>query len=377
MGDGSRRSWGVRTVTLMAGVAVGAIVAPAYASADTKPGAHPDPREEVTYFYGAHPQNLVDAFWHDRTELQPGILLLHGGYWVAGDKSAWQNTARWFSDRGYAVFSANYRLVQDAPWPAQRNDVLNVVSYIKKHAAQFDLDPDRLGVLGSSAGGQLAATLATYGTASRRVSGVVALSPVSSPYQAYLDGAADTATSQRKRLRRTAVRLASCRPGRTATCWSRWYSMNPKNAVTKGDAPMLIVHSAGDLVSPSESRGLRDALRAKGVTARLAVLPGADHAFALLKHPGMQKRVLHFFDRVTDAPDTPASGLNAVNPTPRSATPEPTRDRSSTPPGDVESSAPTPDARPTDAQPTDVRPTGPSPTEPSPTDSMTSPPAIR
>ena len=291
-------------------------------------------RHEVTYFYGDAAQNIFDAYWHDSTQAQPGILILHGGYWVAGDKHTWQHTARWFADRGYAVFAANYRLAQQAPWPAQRADALDAIAYIKRHAAEFDLDPDRLAVFGSSAGGQIAADVGTYGTASKRIRGVVALSPVAAPYQAYLDGDAPGATKKRKKLRRTAAKLAGCRPGPSAACWSTWYSMTPKNHAGPGDVPMFIAFSQGDLVSSTEGVGLRDALREHGVHARLTVLPGAYHAGALLHLPGMYHRILRFLDHVT-RPEEPGEMVRkkaTATPSPsrtRTATPTPTR----TPPG--------------------------------------------
>jgi len=280
----------------VAGIAAGVAALPATApAAQAVPGE--GPRHEVTYFYGSGPQNMFDAYWHDSRQPRPGILILHGGYWVEGDKGTWRRTARWYADRGYAVFSANYRFAQQARWPAQRTDALDAIAYIKRHAAQFDLDPDRLAVLGSSAGGQIAADVGTYGSASDRIRGVVALSPVLSPYQAYLDGAVRGASKHRKRLRRTAAQLADC--GASSSCWSSWYDLTPKNAVTSGDVPMMIAYSRDDLVSPSEGIGLRDALREHGLGGTLTVLPGADHGGALLHHPGMKQRLLAFFDRIT------------------------------------------------------------------------------
>lgn len=359
MAYGARRSGAARVVAVAAGIAAGVAVLPVTASAaHAVPGDREGPRHEVTYFYGSGPANLFDAYWHDSTQTRPGILILHGGYWVEGDKSMWQGAARWFADRGYAVFSANYRLAQDAPWPAQRTDALAAISYIKKHAAQFDLDPDRLAVLGSSAGGQIAADVGTYGSAAKRIRGVVALSPVVAPYQAYLDGASDDATKHRKRLRRTAAQLTGCRPGKASACWSSWYDVTPKNRVTSDDVPMLIAYSRDDLVSPTEGTGLRDALRKHGLGATLTVLPGSYHGGALLHIPGVHRRLLEFFDRVTRRREPTANAEKATVPSTA-----PTRTPSSTP-SPTRSGSPT--GTPTPSRPT-TAPTPPTPTPPTPT----------
>lgn len=320
MAHGPRRSGAARLAAVVAGLATGVAALPATATA-----AQPAPgevRHEVTYFYGSGPKNMFDAYWHDAKQTRPGIVILHGGYWVGGDKDTWRRAARWYADRGFAVFSANYRLAQDAPWPAQRTDALTAIEYIKEHAAQFDLDPDRLAVLGSSAGGQIAADAGTYGSAADRVRGVVALSPVLAPYQAYLDGAAPGASTRRRKLRRAAAELAACKPGPARTCWASWYRLTPKNNVSDDDVPMLIAYSRDELVSPTEGIGLRDALRAHGLGATLTVRPGAYHGGALLRLPGMHALLLRFFQRVTRA--TKAERDAAARATTKTATPSPT-----------------------------------------------------
>lgn len=389
MGDVARRSWTARVAVITVGVAVAGVgVLPAIpTSADaTDPGrttATPGPRHtaatptstashpgttprttahatstprdtkrrhEVTYFYGDDARNIFDAYWHASARKQPGILILHGGYWVGGDKGTWRHTARWFAKRGYAVFSVNYRLAQQAPWPAQRTDALDAIAYIKRHAAEFDLDPDRIAVLGSSAGGQIAADIGTYRTASDRIRGVVALSPVAAPYQAYLDGDAPGASKRRERLRRTAAKLAGCRPGPSADCWNTWYSMTPANHAGAGDVPMFLAFSQGDLVSASEGEGLRHALRKHGLRARLTVLPGAYHGGALLHQPGMYQRIRRFLDRVTRPEDPGRVTKKTTEPTPgptrtRTGTSTPTRTSSGSPSG-TGSPSPTHPARP-------------------------------
>ncbi|MEK8171170.1 alpha/beta hydrolase fold domain-containing protein [Streptomyces sp. M19] len=77
---------------------------------------------------------------------------------------------------------------QRRPWPAQREDTLAALRWIRLRAARFADAPARPVLFGSSAGGQVATAAAAYGAGARRVSGVVALSPPASPYRAWQDG---------------------------------------------------------------------------------------------------------------------------------------------------------------------------------------------
>ncbi|MEH0625538.1 alpha/beta hydrolase [Streptomyces stelliscabiei] len=111
-------------------------------------------RHEATYSYGSHTRQTLDAYWNaageERDGRQPGLVILHGGYWH--EDTGWATWSRTFADAGYAVFAVDYRLNHDAPWPAQRTDALSALGWIRDHAADFDLDVNRMVLLGSSSG---------------------------------------------------------------------------------------------------------------------------------------------------------------------------------------------------------------------------------
>jgi len=93
---------------------------------------------------------------------RPAILAIHGGGWRDGDKPWADQFAKEFCPHGYAVFSINYRLAgrPNGTWPAQIQDVQKALKYIRANAAQFRIDPNRIGSLGVSAGGHLATMVA-------------------------------------------------------------------------------------------------------------------------------------------------------------------------------------------------------------------------
>ncbi|MBC6460720.1 hypothetical protein HKK72_22980, partial [Actinomadura sp. HBU206391] len=80
--------------------------------------------QQRTYAYGSHARQALDAYWSAPAQgAQPGIVIVHGGYWNAGRKSDWKATAQWYAGQGFAVFAVDHRYNTDAAWPAPRDDV--------------------------------------------------------------------------------------------------------------------------------------------------------------------------------------------------------------------------------------------------------------
>src|SRR5205823_8686811 len=111
--------------------------------------------------YGPHlERNVLDLYRPPKAEGPvPLVIWVHGGGWQNGDKS--RTPALDLLARGYAVASINYRLSQHAPFPAQIHDCKAAVRFLRAHAAEYRLDPDRVGAWGMSAGGHLVALLGT------------------------------------------------------------------------------------------------------------------------------------------------------------------------------------------------------------------------
>ncbi|WP_419995499.1 alpha/beta hydrolase [Streptomyces boninensis] len=258
-------------------------------------GPRQPPAQVAHHAYGPQPRQRLTAYWHpgDRAP-RAGVVILHGGFWAKD--TDWSRWARTYADAGYAVFDLYYRLNSDAVWPAQRDDALRALRWIRTHAADYSLDPDRLVLLGSSAGGQIAASVATHGAGRKHVAGAVALSPVASPYRAWLTGGLPDATPDQRKLRLNAELLTGCPPRRAdARCWAAWRSAVVKNAASGADdAPMLLVHSAQDWVSVEHSTDLATAEWERGMPRAdltLDVVPGAAHGMRLLDDAAVRGRV--------------------------------------------------------------------------------------
>lgn len=90
----------------------------------------------------------------------PVIVYIHGGGWINGSRKGYANAAMAQAASGnYAAASIGYRLSREAQWPAQIHDCKAAIRWIRGHAKEFNLDPDRIGATGSSAGGHLVTML--------------------------------------------------------------------------------------------------------------------------------------------------------------------------------------------------------------------------
>jgi acetyl esterase/lipase len=258
-----------------------------------------------TYAYGPDPAQRLDAYFVPGLA-RPALVIVHGGYWYEEDKYGWATTARWYARHGFAVFAVDYRLDDRAGWTAQRTDVLSAVAWIRAHAAAVGADPYRIMLLGSSSGGQIAAAAGTYGAGGRLVRGVVALSPVASPYRAYVDGQRPGAGASQWKLRDNATLLARCSPERSdRSCRHRWSDAVVKNHASEGDAPMFLLHSQDDFVPAAHSAALCAALRAARVDCALGVVPGHGHGSALLRTPGVHTAILAWLRAHEGLPRSP------------------------------------------------------------------------
>jgi acetyl esterase/lipase len=108
--------------------------------------------------YGPHERNILD-FWRATSDRPtPTLIFFHGGSFKAGDKGMIQSRPIFKEclSAGISVISANYRFSSDAPFPAPMHDGARVVQFVRFKAKEWNLDPGRISLSGSSAGATLA-----------------------------------------------------------------------------------------------------------------------------------------------------------------------------------------------------------------------------
>lgn len=96
-----------------------------------------------------------------RKEKQPVVLLIHGGGWRSGDKSMDWPLAAALAHKGFITVCAEYRLSMEAHYPAAVTDLKTAIRWIREKGAKYGADPSRIALMGTSAGGQLAALIGT------------------------------------------------------------------------------------------------------------------------------------------------------------------------------------------------------------------------
>lgn len=106
--------------------------------------------------------DYLNLYVPEDTEPMPLLILVHGGGFVSNDCESRQAQFmyRYFRDHGYACASVNYRLAQEALYPAAIEDVKAAVRFLRANAKEYGYDPDRFAIWGESAGGYLAAMAA-------------------------------------------------------------------------------------------------------------------------------------------------------------------------------------------------------------------------
>ncbi len=222
---------------------------------------------------------------------------MHGGGWQNGSKAGGGPALR-MANRGYAVASINYRLSGMAAFPAQIEDVKAAVRFLRANARKYNLDPDRFGAWGGSAGGHLVALLGTSGDV-KELEGDGPNKDVSSRVQAVCDffGPTDLAklVGDSTNAQSPVLKLLG---GPVADKKAEAEKANPITHISKKAPPFLIVHGDKDPTVPlNQSELLHEALKKAGVESTLIVLPGAGHGGAAFSGAETAKKIDEFFDK--------------------------------------------------------------------------------
>jgi acetyl esterase/lipase len=119
---------------------------------------------DMPYVTNGHKQQKLDLYVPKLGDNLPLIVWVHGGAWTHGDKNwiiplRFPPLPRGYFEQGYAIASVEYRFSQHAIFPAQIQDAKAAVRWLRAHAAEYRLDPNRFAAWGASAGGHLVSLL--------------------------------------------------------------------------------------------------------------------------------------------------------------------------------------------------------------------------
>jgi acetyl esterase/lipase len=230
----------------------------------------------------------------------PLVVLIHGGAFAMGDSSMESQKAQALVDEGFAVASINYRLSGEALFPAGAQDAKAAIRFLRANAAEYGIDPDRIGAWGSSAGGWLASMLGVTGDQETVFDDPELGNPdVSSAVQAVVSwfGPTDFATMDEQAADVTACAGQSQVHGAADSPESRWLGgaldevpeitaqtdLGSYIAGATAVPAFYFAHGDSDCNVPDgQSRQLAEVLDGADVVQSVAIVEGAGHADRLI-----------------------------------------------------------------------------------------------
>ena len=222
--------------------------------------------------FGADPKQRIDLAKPVGVRKAPVLIFVHGGGWSIGDKRAGEAVkAPHFTAAGWAYVSANYRLVPSATVEQQAADVASAIAWVRANAVNEGLDPDRIVLMGHSAGAHLVALVGTdptylkaAGVPLRAVSGVI-----------LLDGAGYDVPAQIKAPGNLVGPMYDAAFGKDV---ARQKALSPTlHAAAPNVANWLILPIERRADSQVQSNALAAGLRNAGSSTRVVAVPGESH----------------------------------------------------------------------------------------------------
>ncbi len=253
-------------------------------SSSATPSAAPTPgdyqvRVTDNIRYGSAAEEVLDAYVPvDGKASRPAVMLVHGGASIRGDKSELAHESMQIAQAGFTTFDLNYTLsTPTAPgYPTQGDQVQAAIVWARANAAQFGVDPARIGALGSSHGGELVALVALEGsgpqqTGARLMAAVTWSGPTDLVSLYALECPGSTSSCAKK----PEIEYLDCF---YPQCPATYVAASPVTYVDPSDPPMAIFNSANELVPVSQANELANDLTAAGVYNQLTIYPGSVHA---------------------------------------------------------------------------------------------------
>lgn len=203
---------------------------------------------------------------------RPAVMLIHGGGWHAFSKETYRDQAQRLAGAGFVTANINYRLVPDGVYPRIIQDCICALAFFRSRADDFGFDPDRVALMGYSAGGHLVSLLGVGIDVEDFQPSCAAGS--TGPPAAVIAGAGP----QDLRDLAWADAVQDLVGGTIDEYPERYDLASPIEHVSAGAPPYLFVHGTDDVFVPVEqSEEMRDALVAAGNDARLLTLSGGGH----------------------------------------------------------------------------------------------------
>lgn len=265
------------------------IMAPAYIAlltgveklVDTEPGlpAGVEAYRNIEYSNAGGNSLQLDVYKpSDIIEPAPLLVFIHGGGWKGGKREDYLVYLVDFAQRGYVTATVSYRLLADSPYPACAEDISEALKWFFAHGSEYGYDPDRIALIGGSAGAHLAMLAAYSWKSGESTDSTFPGCRIKAVVDIY--GPADLTTEYARN--HDLVTSFIARPYNESP--ELYVEASPVSWLDENDPPTLILHGTADrLVPVSQSDDLKARLDALGVPCRYYRLPGWPHTMDIVK----------------------------------------------------------------------------------------------
>lgn len=245
----------------------------------------------------------LDLFRPEKPGNYPAVVLIFGGGWRSGSKEAQVPMAQQIAAKGYVTAAVEYRLSPEALYPAAVYDIKAAIRFLRANATKYNLNPDKIAISGSSAGGQLAA-LVGMTSGIKKFEGDEGNNNVSSAVQAIIDmdGILDFRTPEES--------AGDNQPGKRSAgaYWfgqtfnedsARWIEASPIEYAGGNTPPMLFINSAQPRFHAGRD-SMISILKSHRIYTEVHTIPNSVHSFWQV-HPWFDETVgymIRFLDKV-------------------------------------------------------------------------------
>ncbi|MDB5261509.1 MAG: esterase [Adhaeribacter sp.] len=244
-------------------------------------------KRNITYCKIGERSLQLDAFYPKKktNKKTPAILLIHGGGWRSGNRGQHIPLAQQLAARGYACFTAEYRLSTEALYPAPVHDLKAALRWLRANAKEFNLDTAKIAALGFSAGGELAAFIGTTNK-NKKYEGENCQLKFSSQIQAIVDIDGTLSFVHPESGEGNDSRSISA-----ATYWfgfpkkenpALWDEASPLKHVGENTPPILFLNSSVDRMHAGREDFRRE-LDKHHIYSEVQAFPDAPHSFCLFE----------------------------------------------------------------------------------------------
>lgn len=277
-------------------------------------------QKNIDYAGTMNPRQALDLFVPRKASEKPRplVVYIHGGGWEGGSKNDAGVLAGLVTDGNFVAASVGYRLTNEAHWPAQIHDCKAAIRWLRAHAGEHGIDPERIAVFGISAGGHLVSLLGTTtGDGPKPLEGDIGDNDaVSAKVSCVINfcGPANFLTFADKgsiiSVESPGTAITKLLGGPLREKKDAATACSPVTHITKNDPPFLHIHGTKDnLVPYAQALEFDAALEKAGVSSTLLTGAGGAHVFFSKELFGHMKTFLarHLLGETQDVPEGPVA----------------------------------------------------------------------